>query len=193
MSPRKYFTGVCIVLLLSHALRTSNAVPLHDSIKGSIRRLMGSNCLVIERGVVTKYFECIGCREELAVACIEDMRLNKSQNVPWDCTMNSLVLPQQTSQCCPSFDYDASGTLNLNYMGSAYPEALRCLENVGCSSSLIYSDLVLECNGVCNSTDPRTGSSVCFSAFNSSNFLYSIDYFCVIFCLFLLSTVLLLS
>jgi hypothetical protein len=133
----------------------------------------------MERGVVTKYYECIGCPIELAQACIDDMRLNKSSNVATNCHIDhQYSMKYESRACCPTFQneiakqrksYSRSGKLNLNYVGSQYPEAIRCLETVGCTQSVVYSQLVQECQAVCPFEDPRTAGSVCFSQFNDSN------------------------
>ena len=140
---------------------------------------MGSTCLTMERGVVTKYYECIDCPIELAQACIDDMRLNKSSIVATNCHIDHQYNMKYESQaCCPTFQNDLvrkrrkyyrDGKLNMNYVGAQYPETIRCLETVGCKQSVVYAQLVLECEAVCPVADPRGTGSVCFSQFNDAN------------------------
>ncbi len=156
---------------------SSSSLSIVDQLQTQVRSLMSSNCLTIERGTVSKYYECIGCRVELAQACIDDMRHNKSLSVPSTCHMSMMTKAYETEECCPRFIkgfvkkkgvYVREGKLNMDYIGSAYPETLRCLVTVGCESSVVYSQLLEECMAVCPGSDPRTGGSLCFSQFNSS-------------------------
>ena len=129
--------------------------------------------------MVTKYYECIDCPIELAQACIDDMRRNKSSTVATNCHIDRQYAMKYESQaCCPTFQnelvrkrkkYYRTGKLNMNYVGAQYPETLRCLETVGCKQSVVYAQLVQECQAVCPVNDPRGTGSVCFSQFNDAN------------------------
>ena len=53
---------------------------------------------------------------------------------------------EQQAACCPTVK---NGFLSA-FAGSAYPEAFRCITNVGCTESTIMSQLVEECHGLCD-------------------------------------------
>lgn len=60
----------------------------------------GTNCILIERGSVPRYYDCNGCVIDEAQACIDDLRANKSLNVHPDCAMKSASV-RYLGQCCP--------------------------------------------------------------------------------------------
>jgi hypothetical protein len=95
---------------------------------------------------------------EEALNCIDDMRLNKSGNVRYGCNINSMHATIDSS-CCPAY----SG-YELNYIGSAYPEALACIQRVGCGDSILFTDILNECKRTCNFDMPRSPESVCYAA-----------------------------
>ena len=133
-----------------------------------LRRLIGSNCILIQRGDVPPYYDCMGCVIEKAAACLDDMRHNRSYNVASNCAMNS-VHEQYPHECCPDIAINDQGGVNLRYVGSAYPETLRCIAAMGCGSSIIYTQLETECLKACPFKDIRSGGSVCYANFNSAN------------------------
>ncbi|KAJ1412311.1 hypothetical protein B484DRAFT_422886 [Ochromonadaceae sp. CCMP2298] len=45
-----------------------------------LRRLIGSNCIRIDRGYIPPYYDCKGCITEEAQGCVDDMRANYSYN-----------------------------------------------------------------------------------------------------------------
>jgi len=148
-----------------HATRMSNLASKVTYHTGELmRKLVGSNCVEIERGTVTKYYMCVGCVIESAMGCVNDMRQNKSGNVGGGCKFDQVFegnmdrpLEQwQALQCCPKVTSD---TKKLYYSGSAYPEAIRCIENAGCKESTIYSQLVDECEGMCSYVPENAGST----------------------------------
>lgn len=145
-------------------------IQLCCGIKDFVRRLFGSNCIQIERGSVPKYYTCLGCRIEEAVGCIDDMRRNHSGNVAHNCDMAMVTEHYESDRCCPTFHKERNGRLNLNYVGSAYPEALRCIESVGCHTSNIYLQLLDECYAMCPPEDylDQNGKSSCFANFNAA-------------------------
>jgi hypothetical protein len=124
------------------------------------RRLVGSNCILMEEGTVTPYYVCIGCRVEEAMGCIDDMRLNRTGNVRHGCKINSMH-ESLDNQCCPT----VAGYNRLNYIGMSYPEGLRCLERAGCRDSIFYHDVLAECRRTCNFNIPRTDRSICFAGY----------------------------
>ena len=143
-------------------------------IVGFLRRnLVGSNCVLIERGTVSRYYTCIGCSIELAVGCVNDLRNNASFNVAPNCYINRGMEVFETDECCPRITTERSGVKNLAYIGSAYPMALQCIQNVGCQSSSIFNQLVDECLAVCpkgpkgENTDQGGTKSSCFAHFNA--------------------------
>jgi hypothetical protein len=156
-------TALTIVALLLSILYCSSL-----DVSGHLRRLIGSNCVLIERGTVPPYYDCVGCEIERAAACIDDMRFNRSYNVASDCRMAS-VKQFNDEVCCPRFLKNKYNNADLNYIGSAYPEALRCMQRVGCQKSILYSQLQAECETTCRKRDPRNGGNVCFSNFNSAS------------------------
>jgi len=121
------------------------------------RALTGSNCVQIERGKTPIYYKCLGCVTEEAMGCIDDLRFNRTGNVPSNCDFARITEYYEGAKCCPQFGTDNTGRLNLLYMGSAYPETLECLINVGCEGSVVYQQLLEECNGICSplGEDPR--------------------------------------
>ncbi len=133
-----------------------------------LRRLVGSNCVLIERGTVTKYFMCVGCEVQEAMGCVDDMRNNKSGNVRSTCkfdhvmegNMAKAMEQEQQEACCPTVE---GGSLKY-FAGSAYPEAFRCISNVGCTESTINSQLMEECHGLCDYI-PSTGDDASVASY----------------------------
>jgi len=175
---------ILIVIILS----ITNSIPIIDHIDkdGLIyqlfnysrvtRNLIGSNCVLVERGIVTPYYKCVGCVMEEAFGCLDDMRQNLSYTVHPGCKMASIHeeingIALDTS-CCPVISpIPPSTSLNLHYLGSSYPEALRCIAKKGCGASAIYDQLLLECQTICSSVqpDPRNQKDICLAKFNSAN------------------------
>ena len=145
-----------------------------------LRQLIGSNCIEIETGNVPRYYSCLGCVIEQAVGCVTDMRYNKSGNVMPTCPMSTTIQRFEDVNCCPKIDFQiyfknddddyalTTTKEDLYYVGSQYPEALRCIQNAGCGESVIYTQLMEECNAVCPGKDVRTGLSVCLADFNGA-------------------------
>ena len=127
----------------------------------------GSNCVIEETGVIPPYYQCYGCRIEEAMGCLSDMRLNKSGNVKPQCAIRAISQEPDPLHCCPSLIFEG-GRLNLNYLGSAYPETLRCIASVGCGSSAVYSGLLTECQGVCEGLLDQNGNTICLAQFNAA-------------------------
>ena len=73
------------------------------SVKGYLRKLVGSNCVLIERGTISPYYECIGCDIRTAMGCLRDLRSNKSRNVDPQCSLASLNEGSFNAACCPRF------------------------------------------------------------------------------------------
>eukprot|EP01039_Chlorochromonas_danica_P005825 gene5825-6414_t len=113
------------------------------------------------------------------------MRQNKSGNVHPHCPFPSAFYTNPTDTCCPVI---SSG--NLDYVGSAYPEALRCISRVNCASSLIYTELLKECLQVCPQSDSRNGASICYADFNTAShrhgavLSYSLYFLITLLCLY---------
>lgn len=137
------------------------------------RHPAGSNCIFIERGNMPPYYKCKGCKIEEAVACIEDLRHNKSANVVKGCDMNKLMSNTET-QCCPRLYYDALRRRDdLAIHTAAFPMTLNCMEAVGCSKELIYGEILNECKALCDGhfLDTRPGledKSLCNAPFNAA-------------------------
>lgn len=70
------------------------------------RQLVGSNCILIERGTVPPYYDCVGCVIEEAQGCLDDMRYNLSGNVDKDCQLNSAMEFYDSDNCCPNIKKD---------------------------------------------------------------------------------------
>ena len=81
---------------------------------GYLRKLAGSNCVLIERGTVSPYYQCIGCDIKMAISCITDFRANRSGNVASSCTMGVVNEVYGASSCCPQFHVDSKGWFNCN-------------------------------------------------------------------------------
>lgn len=135
-----------------------------------IRRLTGSNCVLIENGKVPPYYTCLGCIIEEATGCVDDMRMNYSGNVGAGCNM-AIITESYNTECCPVFAYNVQNRLDLKYIGSAYPQALRCIEAVGCKDSVIYEQLLTECESVCppdEFVDQSGSGPACLASFNGA-------------------------
>lgn len=180
----------CIVILIlfssflqlyGDSFRRSEHVATIDGTKTphnlawGLRRLIGSNCLEVERGSYPPFYQCIGCVIEEAQACVEDMRYNRSFNVPTSCALHATSQKLDSENCCPVVERNAQGAIDLKYIGAAYPMALRCIESVGCRSSTIYAQLMKECRAVCPFTDERTQQTVCLAAFNEASTIMNIS------------------
>ncbi len=63
----------------------------------------GSNCILIERGTVPRYYDCNGCVIDRAQACIDDLRGNKSHNVYPDCHFKAASV-RYLGSCCPKVE-----------------------------------------------------------------------------------------
>jgi hypothetical protein len=88
----------------------------------------------------------VGCIDEEAQACIDDMRRNTSYNMNSDCNMDNILYEITANDaCCPSFGTNG----RLQYLGSNYPVAFQCLTDVGCQDSTWYRQLQLECEFIC--------------------------------------------
>lgn len=81
---------------------TAETVEIHSH----LRRLQtkGTNCVVIERGTVPRYYTCTGCVSDRAFACLDDMRQNKSGNVPTDCGFHA-ASERYLPSCCPRLHF----------------------------------------------------------------------------------------
>ena len=107
---------------------------------------------------------------EEAMNCVDDLRQNKSGNIPVNCEMNSLRMETQT-QCCPRLITDQWLITDLEFIGAGYPMALDCMASVGCANELIYSQLLDECHALCSDVDTRPasfGNNLCTAMFNSA-------------------------
>lgn len=99
------------------------------------------------------------------------MRNNKSGNVLTDCRIKS-VRQINPGSCCPHFGSPVpNGRINLLYEGSNYLEALTCISNAGCKSSIMYQQLLDECHRTCAGVkDPRKKEDdICFAKYNTAN------------------------
>jgi len=91
-----WFTSLLILTVLSlfqaggSYLTTAEVGKELVALKGHLRKLLSSNCYIIERGNMPPYQKCEGCKIEDAIACITDMRSNASGNVAADCEMNMI-------------------------------------------------------------------------------------------------------
>jgi hypothetical protein len=147
-----------------------------------VDKQIGSNCILIETGIVPPYYDCLGCVVNEAQGCIDDMRQNKSGNVLPNCKLNTISNKRNSEDCCPKLLKNRFGITDLAYLGSAYPETLRCIEKVGCIDSIIYTQLVNECLTLCPSNlyINQTGKSACFADFNSAYSNKNLKYFAIV-------------
>jgi hypothetical protein len=99
------------------------------------RYLLGSNCLMIEKGRAPPYEKCYGCEIQRAMNCLSDLRRNVTGNVPSGCRLNSLNSDYDTT-CCPVYVQKKS-KLILRFETSGYPSALSCLRKVGCQATQV--------------------------------------------------------
>ena len=124
----------------------------------------GSTCLLTGGGVVPYFNSCVGCSLTAAHQCVEDMRKNVSFNVPVGCHMDSLgsmtgaynrIKKIENRRCCPRLE-------NVeNEFTWAYRDALRCLVNIYCDDSDVYTDLHNECEAVCPTTNGSIWNLAC--------------------------------
>ena len=56
-----------------------------------MRKLVGSNCVLIERGNVPPYYDCLGCIIDEAQGCVDDLRHNTYGNVHPDCNSSTIT------------------------------------------------------------------------------------------------------
>jgi len=100
-------------------------------------------------GDVPEYHECFGCIIQEAQECVYNMRRNFSGNVHPSCPFPSLSLGDLSS-CCPIYRHnDPSNPVNVLPAGAAYPDAIKCLEFVGCQDTYVFKDLIEECESNC--------------------------------------------
>jgi hypothetical protein len=174
---------IFVAMLLMVVYITTTSASLMD-MQNVLRRLTGSNCVLIEDGRVPPYYTCLGCIIEEATGCVDDMRLNISANVGSGCDM-SIVTESYNTACCPSFGINIQNRLDLMYVGSAYPQALRCIEAVGCKDSVIYEALLTECEAVCppDTHKDQTGvGEACLANFNGAFSSYQLGIFNAVAC-----------
>mmetsp|Transcript_415 Transcript_415/g.428 ORF Transcript_415/g.428 Transcript_415/m.428 type:complete len:191 (-) Transcript_415:43-615(-) len=126
------------------------------------RRLRGSNCVTISIGLVAPYEECVGCRIDLAMSCIDDMRKNVSGNVPGRCHMNG-VTDKVSHTCCPKY-LEINSKFSVRTDTSAYPDGLACMRAVGCRDSVLYTELFSECVNLCRPLFHRQMNQTAFQA-----------------------------
>jgi hypothetical protein len=77
--------------------------------------------------------------------------------------------------CCPAFT-----GYELNYIGSSYPEALACIQRVGCGDTVLFTDILNECKRSCNFNIPRLGrseNSVCYATLLKSAASHGVNSF----------------
>jgi hypothetical protein len=165
------WASMCLLIL---AILCCCWVRPSDAFVGDLmRRLTGYNCVRIEDGKVPPYYTCLGCVIEEAIGCVDDMRQNMSGNVGTGCDMG-VISESYNGNCCPKFGINPlTNRLDLLYVGSAYPDTLRCINSVGCASSVIYSQLLAECTAVCPKDVDQTGKPACMANFNAAPRKYS--------------------
>lgn len=152
---------------VDYLLRRPDAAPSASSAPpGRALQSKGSNCIVIERGKVPRYYDCNGCVIDRAQGCIDDLRHNRSLNVHSACAMAAASV-RYLGDCCPRVRL-LNGRYDLEYRTAGYAMALRCLADVGCGDSVARNQLATECEATCAALDPRTGLSVCYADFNAA-------------------------
>lgn len=117
---------------------------------GGIRRILfgneGSDCLRSGGGKVPYFNSCVGCPIGSAQQCVLDMRRNVSFNVAPDCNLGQMSASvgkrnnDKDRNCCARHGHRET---------YAFPDALRCLENLKCDKSGIFTELKRECDYVC--------------------------------------------
>lgn len=101
------------------------------------RYLIGSNCLIIERGRAPPYEKCYGCEIHRAMNCLSDLRTNVTGNVPSGCRLHALN-SEYDATCCPVY-VQKKRKFFLRFETSGYPAALSCLRRVGCQATQVQS------------------------------------------------------
>ena len=109
----------------------------------------GSTCLLTGGGVVPYFNSCVGCSLTAAHQCVADMRANVSYNVPVNCKMDSAGSMAGAYTNYKKIENRRCCALKDNAFTYAYRDALRCLGNIYCSESAVYSSLMAECELVC--------------------------------------------
>jgi len=127
------------------------------------RRLISSNCIIIERGAFPPYSKCFGCEVERAVNCIHDFKSNATGNIAESCNIHALSEVPQPN-CCPKFNSELDWQQRkISTTHSGYPEAFECLVRVGCKNGLHWTDLEQECLDKCPPEEYTyyNGATVC--------------------------------
>lgn len=101
-----------------------------DDFKRQLEVQQGSNCMTVGGGYSPPYSLCEGCMVQEAIDCVDDMRHNRSLNVPAGCDLQGLMVEPQP-ECCTKF-FSKDDGVNIDPETSAYNDALRCLEMVSC-------------------------------------------------------------
>ena len=83
--------------------------------------------------------------------------------------MNAVTESYERDQCCPRNWPDKKNRPDLKYESSAYPEAIRCIQRVGCDDRVIFQQLVEECESICTTKIGMNNMNPCFAEFNGAN------------------------
>ncbi len=90
---------------------------------------------MVGNGQIPPYFRCNGCIIEQAMNCVNDLRKNASGSLQAGCKIASISETKNTA-CCPVYD---EVSLKVDYKTSGYPQALACIDSVGCTLSQVFS------------------------------------------------------
>jgi len=121
-----------------------------------LRRMLfgneGSDCLRAGGGKVPYFESCVGCPVGSAQQCALDMRRNVSANVPTGCELGEIGAGDGDGACC------AKAGRRETY---AFPDALRCLRNLKCDKSSIYTEIYRECDASCPASHQNIWDAAC--------------------------------
>lgn len=138
-----------LVLVLVLLTEWADANPSYfDSLMGHIERLLTpSNCVDAgggSQGIV--YEHCLGCDVVEAQKCVDDMRNNVTGNIPVGCYPSALGDAHVKQECCPLFYGVPEEPWLVLPSTTGYPDAIKCLIDIGCDQNPTYYDLLAECH-----------------------------------------------
>ncbi len=103
-----------------------------------------ANCFLTGGGSQIEQLKCIGCDYDGAYACMASLRENKDGLLLNEaCDIASLTIGAQ-QECCARYASSKRKDTLVDGTGG-YPITLGCLKTLGCEATLLYENLVAEC------------------------------------------------
>ena len=89
----------------SNSIFVDAQVPFEINTEGYIKdMLVATNCILSGGGSIKPFADCVGCMQEDAQQCVNEMRFNTSGTVPDGCDFYSLTADGRPG-CCADFLY----------------------------------------------------------------------------------------